>query len=125
MDTSVHALQYLDIIQMKDTMHKASFYYSFKNVLPLIPKVGARARQGGDTRECDHAIQRIAQSLASCPYLIDTNFLFLPPPACSVQLISDNFSFALPISATPCLPFWLLRGLHEAHFFFLFGSFVN
>ena len=39
MDQSVHALQYLDIIQMKDPNHKANFYHNLKNVLPFIPKV--------------------------------------------------------------------------------------
>ena len=38
-DSSVHALQYLDLIQMKDANHKANFYHNLKNVLPFIPKV--------------------------------------------------------------------------------------
>ena len=39
LDSSIHALQYLDLIQMKDPMHKANFYHNLKNVLPFIPKV--------------------------------------------------------------------------------------
>lgn len=39
MDQSVHALQYLDILQMKDPNHKANFYHNLKKVLPFIPKV--------------------------------------------------------------------------------------
>ncbi|KAI2801048.1 hypothetical protein BLOT_011622, partial [Blomia tropicalis] len=38
LDSSVHALQYLDTIQMQDSMHKANFYHNLKNVLPFIPK---------------------------------------------------------------------------------------
>ncbi|CAL1266831.1 unnamed protein product [Larinioides sclopetarius] len=37
-DPSVHALQYLDVIQMKDTTHKSHFYHSLKASLPGIPK---------------------------------------------------------------------------------------
>ncbi|XP_022236702.1 SCY1-like protein 2, partial [Limulus polyphemus] len=39
MDPSVHALQYLDVIQMKDTTHKSHFYHSLKGALPNIPRV--------------------------------------------------------------------------------------
>ncbi|KAG8195910.1 hypothetical protein JTE90_001145 [Oedothorax gibbosus] len=38
MDPSVHALQYLDVIQMKDTTHKSHFYHSLKGALIAIPK---------------------------------------------------------------------------------------
>ncbi|XP_015781451.1 SCY1-like protein 2 [Tetranychus urticae] len=37
-DQGVHALQYLDTIQMKDSMHKANFYPSLRGVLCTIPK---------------------------------------------------------------------------------------
>ncbi|GFS41166.1 SCY1-like protein 2, partial [Trichonephila inaurata madagascariensis] len=37
-DPSVHALQYLDVIQMKDSTHKMHFYHSLKAQLPGIPK---------------------------------------------------------------------------------------
>lgn len=39
MDPAVHALQYLDVIQMKDTTHKSHFYHSLKGALASIPKV--------------------------------------------------------------------------------------
>lgn len=39
MDPAVHALQYLDVIQMKDTTHKSHFYHSLKGALISIPKV--------------------------------------------------------------------------------------
>ncbi|XP_022248473.1 SCY1-like protein 2 [Limulus polyphemus] len=37
-DPSIHALQYLDVIQMKDSTHKSHFYHSLKGVLPNIPR---------------------------------------------------------------------------------------
>lgn len=39
MDPSVQALHYLDIIQMKDSVHKLNFYHNLKNLLPTIPTV--------------------------------------------------------------------------------------
>lgn len=39
MDPGVHALQYLDMIHLKDSSHKANFYPSLKGVLCTIPKV--------------------------------------------------------------------------------------
>nr|XP_046909922.1 SCY1-like protein 2 isoform X1 [Dermatophagoides farinae] len=36
-DPSVQALHYLDIIQMKDSVHKSNFYHNLKNLLPSIP----------------------------------------------------------------------------------------
>ncbi|XP_022258861.1 SCY1-like protein 2 isoform X1 [Limulus polyphemus] len=38
LDSSVHALQYLDVIQMKDTTHKSTFYHGLKGALPNIPR---------------------------------------------------------------------------------------
>ncbi|CAN8006137.1 unnamed protein product [Ixodes pacificus] len=38
MDPAVHGLQYLDVIQMKDSTHKSHFYHSLKTALPNIPK---------------------------------------------------------------------------------------
>ncbi|XP_067120668.1 SCY1-like protein 2 isoform X3 [Centruroides vittatus] len=38
MDPAVHALQYLDVIQMKDSTHKSHFYHSLKGALPTIPR---------------------------------------------------------------------------------------
>ncbi|XP_076331085.1 SCY1-like protein 2 [Tachypleus tridentatus] len=38
MDPAVHALQYLDVIQMKDSTHKSHFYHSLKGTLTYIPK---------------------------------------------------------------------------------------
>ncbi|XP_022253725.1 SCY1-like protein 2 [Limulus polyphemus] len=37
-DPSIHALQYLDVIQMKDSTHKSHFYHSLKGALPNIPR---------------------------------------------------------------------------------------
>ncbi|XP_074604678.1 SCY1-like protein 2 isoform X2 [Brevipalpus obovatus] len=37
-DPGVNALQYLDLIHTKDTLHKSNFYNSLKNVVPNIPK---------------------------------------------------------------------------------------
>ncbi|KAM7294094.1 SCY1-like protein 2 [Ixodes scapularis] len=39
MDPAVHGLQYLDVIQMKDSTHKSHFYHSLKTALPNIPKL--------------------------------------------------------------------------------------
>lgn len=39
MDSGVHALQYLDVIQMKDSTHKSNFYHNLKGALSSIPKV--------------------------------------------------------------------------------------
>lgn len=39
MDPGVHALQYLDVIQMKDAVHKANFYHNLSGNLANIPKV--------------------------------------------------------------------------------------
>ncbi|KAL1470738.1 hypothetical protein MTO96_024005 [Rhipicephalus appendiculatus] len=38
MDPAVHGLQYLDVIQMKDSTHKSHFYHNLKTALPNIPK---------------------------------------------------------------------------------------
>ncbi|XP_028966958.1 SCY1-like protein 2 [Galendromus occidentalis] len=38
MDPGVHALQYLDVIQMKDSTHKTHYYHNLKQTLPAIPK---------------------------------------------------------------------------------------
>lgn len=38
MDPGVHALQYLDMIHMKDSVHKANFYPSLRGILCTIPK---------------------------------------------------------------------------------------
>ncbi|XP_015792718.1 SCY1-like protein 2 isoform X2 [Tetranychus urticae] len=38
MDPCIHALQYLDVIQMKDSAHKSTFYFNLKEILPNIPK---------------------------------------------------------------------------------------
>ncbi|XP_076372839.1 SCY1-like protein 2 [Tachypleus tridentatus] len=38
MDPAIHALQYLDVIQMKDSTHKSHFYHSLKGTLSQIPK---------------------------------------------------------------------------------------
>ncbi|XP_022244432.1 SCY1-like protein 2 [Limulus polyphemus] len=38
MDPAIHALQYLDVIQMKDSIHKSHFYHSLKGTLSHIPK---------------------------------------------------------------------------------------
>ncbi|XP_054169221.1 SCY1-like protein 2 [Oppia nitens] len=38
MDSGVHALQYLDVIQMKDSTHKSNFYHNLKGALSSIPK---------------------------------------------------------------------------------------
>ncbi|CAM1318602.1 Uncharacterised protein g6973 [Pycnogonum litorale] len=37
-DPAVHALQYLDTIQMKDSAHKTQFYHSLKDTLPAVPR---------------------------------------------------------------------------------------
>ncbi|UXI17099.1 putative palmitoyltransferase [Sarcoptes scabiei] len=37
-DSSVQALHYLDIIQMKDSIHKSNFYHNLKNHLSYIPR---------------------------------------------------------------------------------------
>jgi hypothetical protein len=39
MDPAVQALQYLDMISVKDVSQKAAFYHNLPNVMPLIPKV--------------------------------------------------------------------------------------
>lgn len=40
-DPAVHALQFLDVINMKDPTQKAHFYRNtLKEALPFIPKVG-------------------------------------------------------------------------------------
>lgn len=39
MDSGVCALQYLDVIQMKDSTHKSNFYHNLKPALCNIPKV--------------------------------------------------------------------------------------
>lgn len=41
MDPGVHALQYLDVIQMKDSTHKSNFYHNLKGALSSIPKVNS------------------------------------------------------------------------------------
>jgi len=42
-DPTVHSLQYLDVISMKDPTQKANFYrHQLKEVLPYIPKVNMR-----------------------------------------------------------------------------------
>ncbi|CAL1271739.1 unnamed protein product [Larinioides sclopetarius] len=38
MEPAVHALQYLDVIQMKDSTHKSHFYHSLQGTLFSIPK---------------------------------------------------------------------------------------
>ncbi|KAF8790362.1 SCY1-like protein 2 isoform X2 [Argiope bruennichi] len=38
MEPAVHALQYLDVIQMKDSSHKSHFYHSLQGTLFSIPK---------------------------------------------------------------------------------------
>lgn len=55
MDPGVHALQYLDVINMKDSEHRANFYYSLKGVLPAIPKV------------CYNAVHIRLITLSTCP----------------------------------------------------------
>uniref|UniRef100_T1J8U4 Protein kinase domain-containing protein n=1 Tax=Strigamia maritima TaxID=126957 RepID=T1J8U4_STRMM len=37
-DPVVHSLQYLDVIQMKDTPQKTNFYHDLKAMLPVIPR---------------------------------------------------------------------------------------
>lgn len=38
-DPCVHALQYLDVIHLKDSTHKSSFYFNLRDILINIPKV--------------------------------------------------------------------------------------
>ncbi|KAG9508851.1 SCY1-like protein 2, partial [Fragariocoptes setiger] len=37
-DDGVHALQYLDMIEQQDSVHKSNYYYNLTGVLPSIPK---------------------------------------------------------------------------------------
>lgn len=39
MDPGVHALQVLDVIHMKDSTHKMTFYHNLPQVMGDIPKV--------------------------------------------------------------------------------------
>lgn len=66
-DPAVHALQFLDVINMKDPTQKAHFYRStLKDALPFIPRVSIREIHF--TREIRHPARCIIQILIRTPH---------------------------------------------------------